>query len=75
MIPGASGQPASPKALLICSPDPGPKGMLDFYVRIGIREGAEDEEESFHGGSGRRALRQAESGTPVAEIIHNQVIS
>jgi len=27
--------------------------MLDFCVRIGIREGAEDEEKSFHGDSGR----------------------
>ena len=62
-------------ASVICSPDPGPKGMLDFYIRIGIRERAEDEEELFHGGSGRRALRQAESETPVAEIIHNQGIS
>src|SRR5665647_620554 len=46
--------------LVICSPDPGPKGMLDFYARIGIREGAEDEEESFHGGPGR--LRPAAGG-------------
>jgi hypothetical protein len=38
---------------LICSPDPGPKWMLDFYVRIGIREGAENVEESVHGGSDR----------------------
>lgn len=49
--------------------------LRDEVLRIGIREGAEDEEESFHGGSGCRALRQAESGTPVAEIIHKQGIS
>ena len=38
--------------------------MLDFCVRIGIREGAEDEEESFHGGSGRLCLAASGERNP-----------
>ena len=41
---------------VICSPDFGPDRMLDFYIKIGIPEGTEDDEESFHGGSGRLCL-------------------
>jgi putative transposase len=52
---------------VICTPDSGPRWMLDFRIRIGIREGPEDEEKSTHRGSD--CLRQAESGTPVEEII------
>lgn len=40
---------------VICSPDPGPKGMRDFYVRIGIREGAKNEKESILGRSDLQA--------------------
>lgn len=52
MVPGSGVDTSNPEQL-ICSPDPGPKGMLDFYVRIGIREGGEDEEKSVHGGPDR----------------------
>ena len=38
---------------MICSPERGPDRVLDFYVRIGIREGGEDEEKSVHGGPDR----------------------
>jgi len=38
---------------MICSPDPGLDRRLDFCVRIGIREGAKDEEKSAHRGSDR----------------------
>jgi hypothetical protein len=32
------------RPVVICFPDPGPDRVLDFCVRIGIREGAEDQE-------------------------------
>ena len=32
---------------MISSPDSGPERMLEFYVRIGIREGAKDEKSRF----------------------------
>ena len=41
--------------------------MLDFYARIGIREGGKDEEKPVHGGSGCFCL--AVSETPASKII------
>jgi len=43
-------------------------------IKSGIRKGVRDEEE-VHGGSDSFALRQAESGTPIAEIIRKMEIS